>query len=519
MAQFGQHCSPVAKVVSPALALLLAISVQYATADVYGVVDGFAQDLLDGKAWSSIPAWETLMEQRSVLAASALLGLASSAVAAVAWVVWGLLGWMRGRLYTVVEVRQHDQLYQWLLDWLAAQREVCEKGNRVFAEVHPDFHKVAKISEILRLRFLPVDDGSVYLFRMGGTLLWISHCRKEGEMRFGKGGFVGGELRLHIMVLGRGKAAINALFQAAFEHSKAKLCGSTEVFVAQPHEHAEHSHWRRLEPRRARPLETVVASSSPGPDALLDDMRSFLAREDWYAERGVPYRRGYLFHGPPGCGKTSFVTAAAGQLCCPIYVLNLADPWLSDLGLLKLVTDAQARSILLIEDIDAAFHEALGKPGGGGGRREGQHMGQLTFSGVLNALDGVAGQEGKLVVMTTNHPEKLDPALVRPGRVDMRAKFHCATRPAIEEIFCNFFKGSALDACKLRCLATKFAESCDDGALSIAAVQGHLMQFVDKPEEASKAALQMEEGTPTAPTRQFVIPRGAAAAGGGEEEE
>merc|ERR1711953_1370003 len=108
-------------------------------------------------------------------------------------------------------------------------------------------------------------------------------------------------------------------------------------------------------------------------------------------------------------------------------------------------------------------------------QREGVAAGLLTFSGVLNALDGVAGQEGKIVVMTTNHPEKLDPALVRPGRVDVRARFHCAARPAIEEIFCNFFKGSVLDSIELHQLAATFAEGCASGALSIAAVQGHLM--------------------------------------------
>merc|ERR1739844_667458 len=112
-------------------------------------------------------------------------------------------------------------------------------------------------------------------------------------------------------------------------------------------------------------------------------------------------------------------------------------------------------------------------------------MGLLTFSGVLNALDGVAGQEGKLVIMTTNHPEKLDPALVRPGRVDVRARFHCASRLAIEEIFCNFFRDAIIGTAEVRSLACKFAGSCASDILSIAAVQGHLMQFIDDPHGAA----------------------------------
>jgi len=266
----------------------------------------------------------------------------------------------------------------------------------------------------------------------------------------------------------------------------------------------------------------VVASSKPGPEVLLDDMRAFFACEEWYAERGVPYRRGYLFHGPPGCGKTTFVTAAAGQLECPIYILNLAEPALSDLGLLKLVTDAPPRSILLMEDVDAAFHGVLGKNGKSESQsqREGLHMGQLTFSGLLNALDGVAGQEGKIVVMTTNHPENLDGALVRPGRVDFRAEFHHATRPAIERIFCNFFAGIEFDKKGLQAFAKQFAEQAPPCALPMAVVQSHLMQFRDDPQAAANSKLPVPNGThATQSAKQFVIPRGAAKCCGGDGEE
>jgi DNA polymerase III delta prime subunit len=252
-------------------------------------------------------------------------------------------------------------------------------------------------------------------------------------------------------------------------------------------------------------------------------MRAFFDAEAWYAARGVPYRRGYLFHGPPGCGKTSFVTAAAGQLDCPIYILNLAEPSLSDLGLLKLVTDAPPRSMLLMEDVDAAFHGVLAKggakPSAEHSQRDGLHIGQLTFSGLLNALDGVAGQEGKLVIMTSNHPEKLDAALVRPGRVDLRAQFLCASRSAIQDIFCNFFAGGSLGDEELRKTSAVYAARCAERSLPIAAIQGHLMQFRDDPYAAAKSTppTPNEDGNAQV-ARQFVVPRGAAMIGGGEEE-
>lgn len=87
-----------------------------------------------------------------------------------------------------------------------------------------------------------------------------------------------------------------------------------------------------------------------------------------------------------------------------ICMVSLSDKDMSDDQLNHLLNSAPPRSIILLEDIDAAFQQ-----------RDAQHVNRVTFSGLLNALDGVAAQEGKLVFMTTNHVDKLDPALVRPG--------------------------------------------------------------------------------------------------------
>ena len=90
---------------------------------------------------------------------------------------------------------------------------------------------------------------------------------------------------------------------------------------------------------------------------------------------------------------------------------------------------AKRRSILLLEDVDAAFtHRTAGKVSK-----------KLTFSGLLNALDGVAAQEGRIIFLTTNHIDRLSKALIRPGRVDYTLQFTYATVAQMRGLFLSFY--------------------------------------------------------------------------------
>lgn len=90
------------------------------------------------------------------------------------------------------------------------------------------------------------------------------------------------------------------------------------------------SEWRPFgHPRKRRPITSVVLDRGVS-ESILRDCKEFIETPKWYADRGIPYRRGYLLHGPPGCGKSSFITALAGEIEFGICLLNLSERGLTD---------------------------------------------------------------------------------------------------------------------------------------------------------------------------------------------
>ena len=180
-------------------------------------------------------------------------------------------------------------------------------------------------------------------------------------------------------------------------------------------------------------------------------------------------------HGVPGSGKSSLIHAIAGALMLDIYVVSLSASWMNDSTLTTLMGRVPARCIVLLEDLDAAFTRSTsrdsGSTGAPGNRKRSSHssdkkddsdddesddengkskkknkkddsmseVNTLTLSGLLNALDGVAASEGRILFATTNHLERLDPALSRPGRMDVWIEFKNASPWQAEALFRNFF--------------------------------------------------------------------------------
>lgn len=213
-------------------------------------------------------------------------------------------------------------------------------------------------------------------------------------------------------------------------------------------------YWQRSMSRLNRPFSTVILSERLKQN-LIDDAADYLnpATRRWYANRGIPYRRGYLLHGPPGTGKSSLSLALAGYFRMKIYIVSLSSLSATEENLTSLFGNLPTRCLVLLEDIDSAGlthtrdesstsempRETIQAVPSPESPSTPTPSNRLSLSGLLNILDGVASQEGRILIMTTNHVEKLDKALIRPGRVDMVIPFGLADADMIASIFCAIY--------------------------------------------------------------------------------
>ncbi|ETW27344.1 hypothetical protein PFFCH_05275 [Plasmodium falciparum FCH/4] len=209
--------------------------------------------------------------------------------------------------------------------------------------------------------------------------------------------------------------------------------------------------------------------------------RKFL-KSKWYIDKGIPYRRCYLLHGPPGCGKSSLITALAGYFDFNICTININDIYLTDDRFIHLLATIPPKTILILEDIDFIFiNDPIMKYTnndqnsssnssiftGTNNHSTIKTLG-VSYSGLLNALDGIVATEERIIFMTTNNIEKLPPTLIRPGRVDMKILIPYANIYQYKKMFLRFFP-------EHHELSNKFAKIFQDFNLSMAEIQSFFL--------------------------------------------
>jgi chaperone BCS1 len=189
-------------------------------------------------------------------------------------------------------------------------------------------------------------------------------------------------------------------------------------------------------------------------EEIRSDLLRFASRREHYARVGRAWKRGYLLHGPPGTGKTSLVAAIANLLEFDVYDLELTTVSTNS-HLRRLLVSTTPKSVVVVEDIDCSLDLSDRRKNGGGSFDEENNNAQLgmlspaaaaigrdsvSLSGVLNFVDGLwsscVGE--RLMIFTTNHPERLDPALLRPGRMDRKIELGYCSPAALRVLAKNY---------------------------------------------------------------------------------
>lgn len=314
------------------------------------------------------------------------------------------------RKFTVtLDVTSQDKTFTWLLLWFT-QLPYTKKARRLTL-------KWTKGNDIL----IPAMGTHFFFWR--GRPVW-SHWNDEDGKTSGSeySSLMQTRQKISLRILGRSREPLYELIRQA-----KKLSAEESLDKIKVHRRIYSSWDTDLMDRRS--MNTVFLPKQA--ENILDDITQFLGKKEWYKTRGIPYRRGYLFHGPPGTGKSSAVMAIASELKMPLYVLNLGsikEDGPLESAIREIDSDKQP-VILLIEDIDTAIPS----------RKSSKEKNYFSLGTLLNCLDGIVASENVILVMTTNKKKSLDPALLRPGRIDRTVEFGLASAKQITEAITLFF--------------------------------------------------------------------------------
>jgi len=202
---------------------------------------------------------------------------------------------------------------------------------------------------------------------------------------------------------------------------------TTDIFISN-----EYGDWILYNKIPSRKLDSIYLEDEI-KNKIISDIETFKKSEDEYNKFGIPYKRTYLLTGSPGMGKTSLVKAICAKYDYSLSMLSISKNF-DNSSLMHCLKDLSENTILLLEDIDSLFEK----------RSVSNENPLLTFSNLINILDGVLYKHGVIIFMTTNHPEKLDHALLRIGRVDLILEINYPNKEMVKKVFVDLLKSEDL---------------------------------------------------------------------------
>ena len=204
---------------------------------------------------------------------------------------------LRRRYMVTLEVQNKDKSYQWLLQWIAS------KGTKTqHLSVNTTYYQTETGRIETRYDFVP--GPGAHFFQYKGYFIRVERKREKNVMDVSSGiPFESVELQ----TIGRRREIFFDILEDARQMALQREEGKTVTYTV------GSAGWRQFGyPRRKRPINSVVLDAGVS-DRIYGDVKEFMSNQKWYVDRGIPYRRGYILYGPPGCGKSSYIYALAGM--------------------------------------------------------------------------------------------------------------------------------------------------------------------------------------------------------------
>lgn len=339
-------------------------------------------------------------------------------LAAISWAfyqlkAWPIFVWNKIKYFATYQVYFDDtgDMYRTFAGWFD------ERHPQKFRNVEMKLEVDEKEEDECRrwvLRKFQLSDSNMLFYRK--RLLWV---RKERRELQGARDRYSMHLNTYSVSGLFARSAINNLCDEILERKRREV-ETTDLKVLM---NVPGNYFESKEVEVVKGLRHIFFD---GKEQLIADIENFVGRKEFYQDRGINYKRSYLFYGRGGTGKSSLATAIAQHLRYDLYVINLASIT-SDGALQVLGWHISNRSVILLEDIDCILED-----------REVKND-RLNFSTVLNFLDGLYAPSDCIFVLTTNHPDKLDPALIRKGRVDFALEIDYPSATQVRAYLLDFY--------------------------------------------------------------------------------
>ncbi|GLJ12445.1 hypothetical protein SUGI_0190950 [Cryptomeria japonica] len=324
-----------------------------------------------------------------------------------------------------------------------------------------------------------------------GTQIWWTHQLKTDEKNGGRDrGCRSTERKYVLKVPNKDRARILTSY---IDHiskfaEDVQRCGQERKLFSNNENRAR---WSSVAFKHPSTFETL-ALDPVLKHKIMQDLDCFQQSRDFYRRTGRAWKRGYLLYGPPGTGKSSLIAAIANYMNYDVYDLELTKVF-DNSCLRELLLGTSSKSVIVIEDIDCAANlssKAMcrrpSKSHKEGSKQSRRGYSTITLSGLLNFADGLwssCGEE-RMVIFTTNHKDRLDPALLRSGRMDMHILLSFCGFAAFKQLVLNY-----LDMEDHKLFASVEEKMQSGGCLTPAEICEILIQNQSDPDCAIKAVV------------------------------